>query len=248
MDPGSHYVASPTGVDVALPVAGTGSRSYAFLVDWHIRVILALAWFLVAALIMTGSIRNLAAPGSARALGLATLPASAIYLLYHPLLEILMRGRTPGKRMAGVRIVTRDGGVPSVGALLVRNVFRLIDMLPALYMVGIATSMMSRERTRLGDMVAGTLLVHDGSPAADALAALAGVAGGARLDPAVVDVAQSLLRRWDELAPARRETLAHKVLMQLGAPPYVPDGSHDDYEEAPGLRAALVRALQGENG
>ena len=48
-----------------------------------------------------------------------------------------MRGRTPGKRMAGVRIVARDGGAPSVGALLVRNVFRLIDSLPLLYGVGL---------------------------------------------------------------------------------------------------------------
>ena len=43
-----------------------------------------------------------------------------------------MRGRTPGKRIAGVRLVTREGDIPGVGALLLRNVFRLLDSLPAL--------------------------------------------------------------------------------------------------------------------
>ena len=58
------------------------------------------------------------------------LPTSLIYLLYHPLVELAMRGRTPGKRMAGVRIVNRQGGTPSSLAILIRNGFRLIDCLP----------------------------------------------------------------------------------------------------------------------
>ena len=45
--------ASP-GVDVALPVAGPGARSFAFLIDWHIRAMLAVAWYVVAALIHNG--------------------------------------------------------------------------------------------------------------------------------------------------------------------------------------------------
>src|SRR5690606_4225634 len=89
------------------------------------------------------------------------LPATALYLLYHPVLEVLMRGRTPGKRMAGVRIVKRDGGVPGSVALLVRNIFRLIDFLPFFYFVGLVTTMLTRHCVRLGDIAAGTLLVYD---------------------------------------------------------------------------------------
>src|SRR5690606_18924459 len=89
------------------------------------------------------------------------LPATAIYLLYHPVLEVAMRGRTPGKRIAGVRVVRRDGGVPGVGALLVRNVFRLVDSLPFLYCVGLTAAVLTEHSVRIGDMAAGTLLVYD---------------------------------------------------------------------------------------
>ena len=50
-------IESITGVDVDLEIAGVGSRSYAFLVDWHIRLILAFAWYLVATMAFAGGIR-----------------------------------------------------------------------------------------------------------------------------------------------------------------------------------------------
>ena len=55
------------------------------------------------------------------------VPSIAIYFLYHLVLEVLLHGQTPGKRMAGVRLdPLADGGAPGIGALLVRNVFRLV--------------------------------------------------------------------------------------------------------------------------
>src|SRR2546430_9459960 len=98
----------------SLPVAGPGARAYAFLLDWHIRLIVALAWFVVGALLYNGR-PSLAPPLSndARWFGTVVAPALAIYFLYHCVLELAMRGSTPGKRMAGVRLVARDGGSPS---------------------------------------------------------------------------------------------------------------------------------------
>ena len=55
------------------------------------------------------------------------MPATAIYFLYHLVLEPLMAGRTPGKRMTGLRVLTPEGLVPTIGALITRNVFRIID-------------------------------------------------------------------------------------------------------------------------
>ena len=78
---------------------------------------------------------------------IVVLPSLALYFLYHPILEVLMKGRTPGKRIAGVRLVKRDGGVPGVGALLIRNVFRLIDSLPFAYCIGLATTIRQQHRT-----------------------------------------------------------------------------------------------------
>ena len=72
-----------------------------------------------------------------------------------------MRGRTPGKRIAGVRLVTREGDIPGAGALLLRNIFRLLDSLPVCYLVGLATVVFTEHHVRVGDLAAGTLLVMD---------------------------------------------------------------------------------------
>ena len=72
-----------------------------------------------------------------------------------------MRGRTPGKRIAGMRIVARDGELAGVGALLMRNVFRLIDSLPLSTASAWSRPWSTREHVRIGDMAAGTLLVYE---------------------------------------------------------------------------------------
>src|SRR5687767_4271649 len=136
---------SITGVDVELRIAGAGSRSYAFVIDWHIRFVLALAWLVVGSLLYAGRIALVddAWTSLERDYLLAVLlPMAIIFFGYHPILEFAMRGSTPGKRMAGVRIVTRTGDIPGPGALLLRNVFRLIDSMPfGIYVVGLVTAM-----------------------------------------------------------------------------------------------------------
>ena len=137
-----------------MALAGPGSRSYAFLIDWHIRVLAALLWIFVAILARPPS-WSLSSP----AIRIAILPALAIYFLYHPVVELLMRGQTPGKRRAGVRVVARGGGEPGFGAILIRNALRLIDALPLFYAVGLICTVVTDERVRIGDMAAGTRLV-----------------------------------------------------------------------------------------
>src|SRR5256885_17200186 len=98
-------VDSVTGIDVSLPVAGPGARAYAFLVDWHIRVILALGWFVGGALFYNGRF-NVTPPlvSDARWFGAVVAPALAIYFLYHHAVELAMRGSTPGKRSEERRV------------------------------------------------------------------------------------------------------------------------------------------------
>src|SRR5512134_93230 len=99
--------------ELTLEVAGLGSRSYAFIIDWHIRSLFALVWLLVAWLVMArggglGFFSKLFEDGGGAhdyRVYVTFLPALAIYFLYHPVLEIAMQGRTPGKRMACVRLV-----------------------------------------------------------------------------------------------------------------------------------------------
>jgi uncharacterized membrane protein SpoIIM required for sporulation/uncharacterized RDD family membrane protein YckC len=199
---------SATGVDVRFDLAGAGARSMAFLFDFLLRAALAACWYVGAALLynLSQGRSGLGAPlaTDARWFMAVLLPAGALYLLYHPLLETALRGLTPGKRLAGLRIVTRDGGVPSTGALVLRNLFRIIDSLPVFYGVGLGAMLLTREQTRIGDVAAGTLVVYDrevDSPAAQP--------GGAR--PAWQQAAARLARL------ARHETPGFEGSLEIAA-------------------------------
>jgi uncharacterized RDD family membrane protein YckC len=205
-------VHSVTGVDLTLSIAGPGTRSYAFVIDWHIRLLLASAW-LLAAYYVFGVTLKLKTQGAL----VSVLPAAIIYFLYHPILEVAMQGRTPGKRMAGVRILGRDGGPPSVTALLIRNIFRLIDSLPATYMIGLVTCFMTANRVRIGDMAAGTLLVLDSTAAEKSLARVEALAAGSQLPLDALELVDQVLQRWESLETGSRGQIARALLGRLEA-------------------------------
>jgi uncharacterized RDD family membrane protein YckC len=208
---------SVTGVDLALPVAGPGARSYAFLIDWVIRAILFTAWYGVAAVIYNHR-WTFIAPLSpdAKWFVLVVTPAAAMYFLYHFALEIAMHGRTPGKRMAGVHIVTREGGSPGVGALLTRNVFRLVDGLPLLYGVGLITTLATRDHVRIGDMAAGTLLVYERPDIALPEPPATNSSGEHTLSRSDAEIITELLLRWPHLDSMARQRLAISALSRHG--------------------------------
>ena len=100
------HIQSADALQLELPIAGLGSRSYAFIIDWHIRLVLALGWFFLIYAIYAG----LLAPGAEDFFfndawrDLAVWPAVILYFLYHPIFEIMMKGRTPGKPPGSIRI------------------------------------------------------------------------------------------------------------------------------------------------
>ena len=201
-------VRSLTGVDFALPVVGLGGRSYAFIIDWHIRLLAALAWLGCGLLLQRF---ELLTGQGAQILTFA--PPLVIYFLYHPVLELLMGGLTPGKRMAGARIVMTDGTPAGAGAIVIRNVFRLIDSLPLFYVVGLVVVFVTRQNARVGDLAAGTLLVYDDTLARDPLKTLSLVPS--RLTPAQADLVADLTQRWPEMDREHRGQLARKLLARL---------------------------------
>ena len=168
-------VPSSTGIDARIVLAGPGARTIAFLLDWLIRSALALAYFLLAAWAIAGNLEFEVDVGNKTLWRYAgVLPATIIYFCYHLILEPLMAGRTPGKRMTGIRVLTLDGHAPSLGALVTRNVFRLVDSLPVLYIVGLLFVMFGRRHLRLGDIAAGTVLAVERAPFLHKLDALHG--------------------------------------------------------------------------
>lgn len=206
-------VESITGADVDLPIAGPGGRSYAFVIDFHIRGLLAIVWLMAVPLLSAGAI---SLTGSAEDISAGfwvfwVLPAAMIFFLYHPVLEILMKGSTPGKRLAGIRIVDRRGAIPTTGALLVRNIFRLIDSLPALYLIGLAVTVGTKQSVRIGDLAAGTLLVYQQKQKASSFDGMDKLHGD-DADPVRAELIQDVLSRWSGLDSRTRRVLAVKLL------------------------------------
>jgi len=228
----------------ALEIAGPGSRSYAFIIDWQYRLLLALGWFCGAWLLI-----RVIALGSDVAIArlqwlVAVTPALAIYLLYHPVLEVLMRGLTPGKRRAGVRIVTRAGATPDIGALLVRNVLRLVDCLPIFYVVGMVCCFITEQRVRIGDLAAGTVLVLDDATAEKSRVELASMGARSGLAPALVELIRDVLERWPSLEVSKRDELARSILARVdGAAPAAQLAALSDTELLRRLRRLLGAAL-----
>jgi uncharacterized RDD family membrane protein YckC len=95
--------------------------------------------------------------------------AAAIYAVvffvffwgYDVAFEVLASGRTPGKRWNGLRVVRSEGQPIGFLASATRNLLRLIDWLPSLYLVGMISIFASKKNQRLGDVVAGTVVVRE---------------------------------------------------------------------------------------
>jgi uncharacterized RDD family membrane protein YckC len=227
-------VSSLTGIDMRVRIAGPGTRSYAFLTDWLIRLLLALAWLLAGSLLRLLPRIAADAPLAHTVMVAAVILALATYFLYQPVLEVAMRGRTPGLRKAGARIATFEGATPGTGALLIRNVFRLIDALPAFYVVGLTCCMLTKQRVRLGDMVAGTVLVLDEADSVKSLGRLSAQMQRTALSAEALQLIHDLLDRWRSLEEDRRVRLARELLCKL-------DPGFDPRRGA----ALSSRALQG---
>jgi uncharacterized RDD family membrane protein YckC len=219
--PSSDYlrIQSAEGMDYQLEIAGMGARSYAFLIDWHIRLLLAISWLLACGLIFYSweDLRNVFKPDHPAYTGLVVIaPAMLIYFLYHPLLEILMAGRTPGKRMTGVRLVDLQGHTPGIGALLLRNVFRLIDSLPGFYFLGLVAVGMTGKHQRIGDLAAGLVLVYDNVDKSNSLQQIADLTLHSHLSSDDQTLLLDLLKRWDDLSAERRTQFAKQFLTKIG--------------------------------
>jgi uncharacterized RDD family membrane protein YckC len=143
-------IATPEGVQLALPLAGIATRFMALMLDLLIGFGVAFILLMAAAVV-----------ASAVAAIVAASLLLVFYIGYHVLFEVAGGGRTVGKRAAGLRVVM-DGGAPiGLRASLIRNLMRLIEGLPLFYMPAIVSALATRDNQRLGDLAAGTLVVRE---------------------------------------------------------------------------------------
>jgi len=145
---GSIAVETPEGVALELRVAGPTARGLAFAIDLSIRI---------AALVLASAVLGaLGAAGS----GLMFLLVFTSEWFYPVLFEVYNSGRTPGKAALGLAAVRDDGTPLGWSESLLRNLLRAADFLPGTYLVGLLAALANPEFKRLGDLAAGTLVVH----------------------------------------------------------------------------------------
>jgi uncharacterized RDD family membrane protein YckC len=238
----SLLIRTPEGIEFALPLAGPFSRMLALLID--LAAILAFSQVLekvLAPLLVFG--RDIAG-------GVLVVANFAMSLLYAMIAEWGWRGQTIGKRLLGLRVVDARGLRLEPSQVIVRNLMRLLDALPALYLVGGIACVFSRRRQRLGDLAAGTVVVRTPRlPRPDldqvlgnkynSLAEHRHLAARLRqkVEPEVARIALDALLRRDQLDPSARLLLfaqlaGHfralvpypaEVIEQIADEPYVRD-------------------------
>jgi uncharacterized RDD family membrane protein YckC len=207
-------IATPEGVSLDLTLAGLGSRAIAGCIDLVLKAVLVgLLMIVLLALIGVGA-------------ALVILPEIAMTMLvYDVLFETLAAGRTPGKRISGLRVVRSSGRPVDLSASAVRNAVRLVDGLPLSYLPTIVSILLTRRNQRPGDLAADTVVIRDrreidrarhGPAATPATAASAGPPAGATWDVSAVpaeDLAtvRTFLERRDGLAPGARRRLAAQL-------------------------------------
>lgn len=222
-------VETPEQIVFSYTIAGVGSRAAAALIDFVICALaVAAMWIAIALTAPSGG------AGSAEwGVALAILGTFGVVWGYYVLFEGLRDGQTPGKRRLGLRVVQDGGYSVTLASSVVRNLLRAIDIQPfPLYGVGIVSALLTRTGKRLGDIAAGTIVVHErvaglapGALGPGALAPAAGLAssgGAAAPEPAVAlltDEELSLLERFvarrEALDPHRRALLAAQLLARV---------------------------------
>jgi uncharacterized RDD family membrane protein YckC len=214
-------VATPERVALSLPVAGIGYRCLAYLVDVFLLFLFwAVAYFTFTLVVedMLGFIQGL----SGLTQTLLVVGLFATQWLYWTSCEVLMGGQTPGKRLIGIRVVRVDGSPVGVLESAVRNLVRVVDFIPGLYALGCLSMLLTRQHRRLGDLLAGTLLVREErfdldkyTAPAEALAAPT-TPGAVRLTPEDVELILGFLTRAPHLEPAARTRLGTRLVERYG--------------------------------
>jgi uncharacterized RDD family membrane protein YckC len=205
---------TPEQVHLEFVLAGIGSRFMAALLDTLIQA--AVSFFLLL-IVMIFLASSLAGKRPIWVFAVLVFVFFCITWGYYATFETLWKGQTPGKRWAGIRVIKESGRPINAFEAIARNLVRFVDYLPGFYGIGMVTMMLNRENRRLGDFVAGTLVVHetsdrDAAPFFNTAQSSEGVfPQAAKLTLGEADLIEAFLGRRLDISPAIRQQSAQRI-------------------------------------
>jgi uncharacterized RDD family membrane protein YckC len=235
---------TPEQIALELPLAGIGSRFLALAIDTVLQTVLYVVGgfaLIFAGKSVVGLDRYFRWIPPSFGSALAILFVFCVYWGYFAFFEIIWSGQTPGKRYAGIRVIHSSGRAINTYEAIGRNLLRGVDGLPALYGVGIVCMMLNDQHRRVGDYVAGTVVVHD-QRAHDLRPDWNLKAVGSTSNPQVAQVTaeelaliETYLQRRDALDVNVRDNTAYQIASRVTAKTGLqrePSQSLDDFLEA----------------
>ncbi|HEY8091593.1 MAG TPA: RDD family protein, partial [Polyangiaceae bacterium] len=223
----SVSIETPEHIVFRYRIAGPARRMLAYLVDLLVcyGTLILVGVLILYAAVGGGGVTDAVDQTTKAGLGLILVLAFAAQWIYFVAWEAAT-GRTPGKAAAGLRVVSTSGRPIGFGAAALRNVLRAADALPTGYAVGLVAMALSSRFQRLGDLVAGTMVIVPDRPRAAALIRvwppshpneLVDLPEVVRLDADERSALEMFLRRRGTLGPAREHELASLVVEPFAA-------------------------------
>jgi uncharacterized RDD family membrane protein YckC len=216
--PENLIIDTPEQIALEFPLAGVGSRFLALAFDTVLQTAALIVLILIA--LAARWTASLTVPSvSPWALALLIAAWFVVYTGYFALFESLWTGQTPGKRLVGLRVIEVSGRPVTVYGAIIRNLLRIVDQVPGIYAVAILSVLITRRQQRLGDLAAGTVVVHERSE--DLAPAAAGPVsatrhGAHKLGPDDIIVIESFLRRRADLDSWVRLDAARRIAKRMG--------------------------------
>jgi uncharacterized RDD family membrane protein YckC len=236
---------TPEQIALELPLAGIGSRFLALAIDSLLQGVCVVALLIIGAVASAGYTELVSGAGRffSQTIGAITLVVIpfCLYWGYFAFFEIWWQGTTPGKRVAGIRVIQQTGRPMTAIECIGRNLMRGVDVLPGFYAIGLISMMCNAQNRRLGDFVAGTIVVHD--KAIETVTPSWGEKRGGepvqpelrKLSPDDLVLIETYLNRRYEIDPVVRTTTAQRIVNLIGQKTGVPkpsDQKDDDFLEA----------------
>ena len=150
-------VETPEHVRFRYQIAGPARRAAAYLVDFLVRGLVVLALAIVIGVVSVSGFWDV----SGFEMGAVLVIYFAVEWGYYVVSELLMNGSSIGKRALRLRVVQGDGLPITFTDSLLRNLVRAADLLPSFYAFGLISMVLDSRFRRLGDLVAGTIVVHE---------------------------------------------------------------------------------------